>query len=94
MLQKYTNVLKTLEQGPNSLVNYDSYSSSAELAPRPAQYTRLGCSLCSSIFDIKPLIDVNRQSLNSLLLFVGREKMSKNPYEIMDPGVDFAEGRC
>jgi len=24
---------------------------------------------------------------------VGREKVSKNPYEIMDPGVDFAEGR-
>jgi len=26
---------------------------------------------------------VNRQSLNSQLLFVRREKVSKNPYEIM-----------
>jgi len=25
---------------------------------------------------------------------VGREKVNKNLYEIMDPGVDFAEGRC
>jgi len=24
---------------------------------------------------------------------VGREKVSKNPYEIMDPGVDFTEGK-
>jgi len=25
---------------------------------------------------------------------VGRKKVSKNPYEIMDPGVDFADGKC
>ncbi|KEH41498.1 hypothetical protein MTR_1g051620 [Medicago truncatula] len=36
-------------------------------------------SLCSRFSDIKPLIDLNRQSLNSRFLFLGREKMSKNP---------------
>ena len=30
---------------------------------------------------------VNRQSLNSLLLFAGREKVSKNPYEIKVQGL-------
>jgi len=49
--------------------------------------------LCSWFSDSKPLIDLNRQSLNSLLLFVGREKVSKNPHEIMDPGVGSEYGR-
>jgi len=36
---------------------------------------------------------VNRQYLNSLLLFVGREKVSKNPYEIKVRGlVSLREG--
>ncbi|AES59065.1 F-box/RNI/FBD-like domain protein [Medicago truncatula] len=43
--------------------------------------------------DIKPLIDLNRQSLNSQFLFVGREKMSKNPYRDFGFGGWFRIGK-
>ncbi|KEH33257.1 hypothetical protein MtrunA17_Chr3g0090031 [Medicago truncatula] len=49
--------------------------------------------LCSRFLDIKPLIDLNRQSLNSRFLFLGREKMSKNPYRDFGFGGWLCEGK-
>jgi len=53
--------------------------------PNKPDYFYLG--LCSWFSDIKPLIDLNRQSLNSQFLFAGREKMSKKPLRLWIRGL-------
>ncbi|AES68362.2 F-box and associated interaction domain protein [Medicago truncatula] len=64
-----------------------------ELPPDKNSRDRLPLRVCSRFSDIKPLIDLNRQSLNSQFLFVGREKMSKNPYRDFGFGGWFRIGK-